>query len=272
MIRKFNMSDTVVVWRKEPKVCAGLDPAFSAGGDRAVYTRCEYGLSASGIVTAKLDEPERIQLTLSSGEPMSYDLADKVINKLIRDGLTPAQLCLDVTGSQSSLADIIDVEWKKKMREYPKLQSGRCRRVSFGGSASDLPFSIVDNMTCKEKFTNKVSELWFMMRVFGMSDQIRGLSGLAINQFCTRLILNSNRGNKITIETKKDMKIRTGGVSPDDADSCVCVLEYLRHIAGVIPGGQNSVGMDDYNFYNLMSDPFDANYESEEALYDFVDI
>ncbi len=243
-INKFNMDKQEIVWRLMPKTCAGLDPAFSSGGDSASYTRADYGFSSEGLTQVKLFENEHINLSLSAGEPMAYDLAYKVINKLIRDGITPSQLCIDITGSQSALADIIDVEWAKKVVDTPKLKSGHCVRVSFGGSASDLPFTMVDSTPCSDKFMNKVTELWMMFREYGMSNQIRGLQKEAAIQFCTRLILNSMKGGRVSVEAKKEMKNRTGGKSPDDADSDVCIIHYLRHIAGIIPGGSHTGGYD----------------------------
>jgi hypothetical protein len=271
-ICKFGMNIIGSAWRMSKKICAGFDPAFSSGGDSAVYTRAEYGIATTGLFTVSFDEPEHINLELSSGEPMAYDLANKIINKLIRDGITPGELCIDVTGSQSALADIIDVEWKKKVEDNKNLTLGRCIRVSFGGAASELPFSLVDNTECKDKFTNKVTELWMLLREFGMSNQIRGLREEAIVQFCTRLVLNI--GTKVTLEPKKEMKMRTGGKSPDDADSIVCVIEYIRHIAGVIAGGSHKGGYSP-SYMKMLSDmdieSTGGTYRSEAHLEAFLD-
>jgi hypothetical protein len=272
-VHKFKMKEGAF-WRIAPKVCVGLDPAFSTGGDKAIYTPADYGLATTGLVQVKFRPHEIINLALTSGEPLTYDLAFKVIEKLIRDGITPSDLSLDTTSSQVTLADIIDVEWKRRMIENDELRSGKCRRVDFAGSASDKPFSSVDNTPCNEKFRNKVTSLWFMLREFGLNNQIRGMSDIAIEQFCTRLVSEKIFNGKISIESKREMRNRTGGRSPDEADSAVCVIDHVRFAVGIMPGGTGAggVGKPIIQMVQQMGmEDESMMYKAEESLGDCLD-
>jgi len=274
LIEKFKMK-LKAIWRDRPRMCAGLDPAFSSGGDKAIYTTAKVGLGTNGMMVVELQSPERINLQLTKdGEPLTYVLAGAVIEKLIRDGLTPADLTLDTTGAQMALADIIDVEWKSRMRGNHKLSAGRCRRLSFGGKASDLPFSMTNPEICSNMYANKVAELWMLLREFGINDQIRGLSDDAVLEFCTRLVLGAIKGKKLSIEPKSEMKNRTGGRSPDTADSAVCVIDHVRYTMGVHPGSKSSgsVDTDTQRMANEMDiDAIDDVYPEEESLSDPLD-
>jgi len=262
-ISKFNMKDSIN-WRDRPRYCAGLDPSFSAGGDKAVYTPAKVGLATNGKQVIQLLPPENINLQLTQdGEPLVYVLAHNVIEKLIRDGITPSDLTIDTTGAQRALADIIDIEWQQRMKDNKDLGSGRCHRLSFGGKASDKPLNMQDDTPCCELYGNKVTELWMMMREFGLNDQIRGLSDQAAIEFCMRTVLGSIKGGRIVVEPKSEMKVRTAGHSPDTADSNVCVIEHVRFMIGIIPGGD---ALKDGSV-ELMRLVHDLDVESSEELY-----
>jgi len=160
------------------------------------------------------------------------------------------------------------------MIENDELRSGKCRRVDFAGSASDKPFSSVDNTPCNEKFRNKVTSLWFMLREFGLNNQIRGMSDIAIEQFCTRLVSEKIFAGKIAIESKREMRNRTGGRSPDEADSAVCVIDHVRFSIGILPGGTGAggVGKPIIQMVQQMGmEDESMMYKAEESLGDCLD-
>jgi len=230
-IEKFHVKDKAV-WVSEKILKMAFDPAFSAGGDRAVLTPFHYGRFTNGMMGIEFEEPITINLELSSGEPLTYNLAFKVIKHLESRGLDPSDLSMDCTGQGNSVADVIDREWAMKHKDESSKK--KVYRVLFNSAASSEPVSVEDETPCKDKYKNKVTELWYVAREFARYDQLRGLCEIAITQFCSREVLMA--GKQDVIESKTDMKSRTGGRSPDHADSVVVGLEYVRFKLGGTPG------------------------------------
>jgi hypothetical protein len=98
--------------------------------------------------------------------------------------------------------------------------------VSFSGAASDMIVSATDKRKGKDRFTNRVSELWYVGKEFVASGQIRGLDAATMVEMCERTY--TERGSKVCVEPKEDMKKRTSGHSPDRADSWVGLIEICR--------------------------------------------
>jgi len=231
-ISKFHIKDRAM-WTFSKSRYFAFDPAFSAGGDKAVLTPFDYGQFTNGMMGIEFQEPIRINLELSTGEPMSYIMANKIIAQLESAGTDPSALAIDCTGAQRMIADIIDKEWGDKHTPAdgkPK----QCHRVYFGNSPSSEPIGPDDPTPCKERYKNMVTELWYVTREFARYDQVRGLEMEAVAQFCSREIMQE--GNKIRVESKVDMKSRTGGKSPDEADSAVVAIDYVRFKLGGCPG------------------------------------
>ena len=230
-ITKFHIKDHAQ-WSYAKKIYFALDPAFSAGGDKAVLTPFYYGEFTNGMMGIEFQAPIRINLELSSGEPMSYIMANKIMAQLESAGVTPAELAIDTTGAQSMIADIIDKEWAEKHQNETKPK--KCFRVMFGSAPSKEAIGPDDATPCCERYKNKVTELWYVCREFARYDQIRGLEIEAISQFCSREVIQE--GRMIRVESKHDMKARTGGKSPDEADSAVVAVDYVRFMLGGAPG------------------------------------
>jgi hypothetical protein len=225
-------------WKTKPVFAISLDPAFSTGGDRAVLTPMKIGVFDNDMTGIELQKQIPVNLELSHSQPLVYTLADSVIKHLILLGLTPNELSLDTTGAQRALADIIDKEWNvTKFKRNPMNSTGwdKCFRVGFAGSASNKPISTEDTTSACDAYRNRVTELWYIVREFARNNQLRGMGDEAFEQFCSREVLDDGR-EKISVETKKAMKNRTGGKSPDHADSIAVGVEYVRVKLGIIPG------------------------------------
>jgi hypothetical protein len=80
--------------------------------------------------------------------------------------------------------------------------------------------------TCREHYIKFVTELWFTVRYIIECGQMRGLSNDVMDEGCMRnwdLVY----GDKICIETKEEMKERTGK-SPDYFDHLAICCEGAR--------------------------------------------
>ena len=274
-ISKFDMTGKAI-WLRKPKVIAGFDPAFSSGGDRACYVGADVGEERSGKTVLQVRPPEYINLSLAdNGEPLTYNLANDVIDKLIRDGITPGDMSMDTTGAQRALADIIDILWRERVAKTPGLGTGTTNRISFGGAAAKEQFSLTDRSLSHDLFGNKVTELWMLFREYGMGGQIRGLDETAGLEFCSRLVLKKIFGGKVTVEPKVEMKTRTGGKSPDTADADVCVAHHVRYVMGIMPGGvAGAIAIKRFNDLerDLSLDYSDPTYTEEDSIGDALDI
>ncbi len=183
---------------------AFLDPAFSVGGDRCILRFAKFGQLIEGQMAMVLWDRIHIQLVADQENPTNYQICDRVIKECNERGVLPKDFGADVTGA-SGLADIIEQRW-----------SGRIHRLSFGGMASDKPMSSKDSRPAKHVCANKVTELWY--RVAKMTEQglIRQMDAATAREFCIRRV--ETKGEKKCVEPKSEMKSRTKGISPDDAD------------------------------------------------------
>jgi hypothetical protein len=252
MLVNFKMREPAS-WVGDFVMVAGLDAAYAAGGDDCILFPAGVGVEVGGKSVVNFFDPIHIKLQVSDEKPMAYFIVNEVKRECKALGITPGRLAVDTTGTQAMLADIFDVEWGRG-----------CMRVSFGGSASEMPASVNDAKAAKDEYANRVTELWFNMAEFGRHGQIRGLSDIqTCKEFVGRHIAEKGT-RKVRVESKREMKKRTSGRSPDRADAATCVLALVRERMGMHPGGELLYGGKDageaktYQDFDL--DGSDKNY------------
>ena len=224
---------------------AGLDPAFTTGGDAAILRLSKTGNDSRGNRVLLSDQRFRIQLEDRTDYPIFYQLADRTIEILNKNQVRPEHFGMDVTGAGAGLADIMEQRWKRGFQ-----------RISFGGSATDDAVSEEDDRPAKEVFGNRVSQLWGNMARLIKEGKIRGLDNETSQQLCTRIY--SLKGEKQTVETKAEMKLRTKGKSPDDADAeCIVGEVFLRNF-GLSSSSQGSsdTGLDNFFSSHQIEDSY----------------
>lgn len=89
--------------------------------------------------------------------------------------------------------------------------------IDFGGKPSEAQVSEQIKKPCVEYYSKFVTELWFNVRYVVESRQFRGMTEEACTEFGQRE-WKMVSGNRIEVETKAEMKLKTGR-SPDLADS-----------------------------------------------------
>lgn len=183
---------------------AFLDPAFSVGGDRCILRFAKFGQLIEGVTALVLWDRIHIQLVSSETNPINYQICDRVIKECRARGVEPKDFGMDVTGA-SGLADIIEQRW-----------GAGIKRLSFGGSASDRNMSTKDNRPANKVCANKVTELWYRVAKMVEEGLMRGMDAGTAREFCMRRV--EIVGERKCVEPKSKMKLRTKGVSPDDAD------------------------------------------------------
>ncbi len=242
-------------WDRDWTLVAGLDPSFSSGGDRCVLSFAKVGRDKTGKWKIEFTETIDIPMEMKSDEPLSYSTARKVGELCDARGVVPANFAMDTSGTQTALADIIESEWGRGIL-----------RVGFGGKPSDLPVSTEEAVPARERYANRVTELWYTFYQYGRHGHIAGMEVDAIKEFCSRLLLE--KINPVCVEPKSSMKGRTGK-SPDDADSKVVLTELVRERLGIAPGVDPDRSMEYGQSYphNELDDPDKTYSETPEQAY-----
>lgn len=104
--------------------------------------------------------------------------------------------------------------------------------LDFGGAPSADYVSEQIQIPCKDYYSKFVTELWYSFRYCVEAKQFRGLTKEAMWEFAAREWKNT-AGNKIEVESKPDMKLKTGR-SPDLADAIVVGLHGAKKAGFVI--------------------------------------
>lgn len=205
------------------QVFAALDPAY--GGDRPALKIFKMGIDAESMINV-MKQIGNYTIPLRPGKLVGQEIGEYVMKKSKEFGFKV--IGIDTTTDNSAPA------------EYIRLNSDlQVIDVNFGGKASDLDVSPSDTTKCCDKYVNKVTELWFTIRY--VLHQIRGLDKETCIELCSRYFDRTGKPEKMVVETKKKMKERTRGKSPDLADCVAIGVQVFRHLGGFdIVGAFNS--------------------------------
>ncbi len=211
-------------WVGTPVKVAGLDPAFTNGGDRTILFTGLVGYSTTGQFVFEFGK--LFQLTDDSSNkavPRTYQIVTQVMNICKKEGVSPDNLAVDSTGAGAPFCDVLSGEW-----------SPQILRVSFGGKPSDKRVSSNSRLTGIDLYTNRVSELWFVGKELMRTGQISGIGNELAAEIVARNYEMVKSGSlKIKIESKPDFKTRFGR-SPDIADAAFLALDCARQRHGLV--------------------------------------
>jgi hypothetical protein len=209
-----------IVFQFPPKRCAALDPAFE-GGDQCAIVLGEYGEAHGSRYALNITETSAIKVAVTEGsDPLDYLIAREVM-RICQDPanpIAPEDFIMDVTGAGRGVAAILQKEWSHSIQ-----------RCNFGGSPTDRKLKTTDTETAEDLFDRFVSELWWAGRAWMEEDLVGGIDlakKTLRDQLSAREYETVNE-KKISIETKREMKLRLG-YSPDEADGFTMLVELLR--------------------------------------------
>ena len=203
---------------------AGIDPAFTNGGDRTVMYTARVGTFTNGQFGIKFGE----YITLNDDStnkaiPRTYQIVHQIRDTCVRLGIKPEDIAIDSTGAGSPFCDVLAGEW-----------SNQFLRVQFGGKASDRRVSMNSQLTGEELYANRVSELWFVGKEFMRTQQICGVGMDLAKEMCSRQYDMVKSGTlRVKVETKAELKQRSGQ-SPDIADAAFIALDLARQRHGLV--------------------------------------
>lgn len=216
-----------VKWKRDPIKISMLDPAFTSGGDNAIAIIAEFGESMDGkyIMAPLLVEQLKEDVTVKD-MPFDFQIAHQWVNLSKSHGVSPFNAVFDRTGAGISFGSLIHQIW-----------SPQVLGVGFGDAASDRPVSEADPTTCRERYANRVSELWFQGKEFVRAGQIKRLPISVSEELVARKRKDpeKNVSGKAAVEPKALMKARIGK-SPDRADTFLMGVELLRERHGWTAG------------------------------------
>ena len=213
-----------VEWQGEPIPIAGLDPAFTSGGDRCILYTGHVGYDKTGQYVCELDEAIHLNDDATNkAVPRSYQIVQQVISECKKRKIAAMDLAVDATGAGMPFCDILAGEW-----------SDEILRVSFGGKASDKRVSANSKMVGDQLYMNRVSELWFVGKELVRTKQLFGINNDLAQEITGRnydMIKGSTL--RMRIESKADYKSRFG-CSPDLADAAFLCLDLARQRHGLV--------------------------------------
>jgi hypothetical protein len=223
------------LWKDSGRTRIGfLDAAYGGvGGDRCVFGELQFGQElpptedpiATAIASQKhvLQEGKRIMALIDMKiVPIKNDPKDSPEDQISRyckaeceaRGIPPDSFFYD-SGMRTSLVSSMVRLWSPVTRPIDSGGTGTERKVSV-----DIPVS------CKDYYSNFITEMWYSVRHIVESGQFRGMTEEVMLEGCTRMweIVGAN---KIKLEPKADMKLRVGR-SPDLFDALAIGVEGAR--------------------------------------------
>lgn len=224
-----------VTWGfQAPKNLCGYDPAFTAGGDRAMATFGKLGTDAQGRQMLEITESVMIKADISNTlVPIPTQLVIKWKQECQKRNVPPENACFDSTGGGISFAAIVSQQW-----------SSRVRAVSSAGKASEKPIGEKDSqgkpIRACDRYANKATELWVAAKDYLRTGQIKNVPRSLAKEICSRMWAKKQATmnlSKKQIEDKKTFKTREKQ-SPDESDAAFLLLDEAKTRHGFKPSEQ----------------------------------
>lgn len=231
-IVKYQADHEVVDWDGPATPCAGFDPSYTHGGDLAIlmFGKC-------GWVTEPISRKRKkvLQLTeclilaenVKETDPRLEQMVRQLIEECKKRGVNPRHLAVDATGAGINLCPKIASDW-----------SNEFLRVTFNSRATDLPLSSSEPQKASEKLANRVTEMWHAGKALIRTGQFKFFGKWVpdlVNEMVARIYAQKKtNAGKLQMESKDDMKKRTGGKSPDRADAAFLCLDICRQRLGLV--------------------------------------
>ena len=230
-----------VLWRDTRITKIGfLDAAYrGVGGDR-----CVFGELQVGYETEKDDGATHVGVMLNAlADQTAHTMGGKQVVKLIDTVIVPVVATKDSDQPEDQIVAFVKNALDSRGIDYSNFfydsgmrttlvtafaRSGMefSNAIDCGGKASEEQVSAEIKKVGHEYYSKKITEFWFSVRLAVESGQFRGMTEEVCTEFGQRewkLV----SGNRIEVESKEDMKLKTGR-SPDLADGVAVGLHGAR--------------------------------------------
>lgn len=255
---------------------AGIDPAWSEGGDGAFRARVY--VRRDGFGRLYLDYTnglQRLDIHATSGDPPVKQMRDQVIDRMRVPYEAPFMYTAIDASANQGLADDLLI-----------YAGANCLGVNNSVRASDDPLRANDARPAKETIYDRGTEAWCVLAEFIKAGQVRGLPAEALRALTTRrFAVKKSKGGvgstmfPLRLESKEDFKKRFKH-SPDECDACALAALAVKERIGLLPFGyvapiqpsamfQNqsvepSIHVDASDDYAAEFDDSDGTYESSD--------
>lgn len=215
--------------RQRIGLVSGIDPAWSEGGDDAIYAGCEVFQQDGRVFLDFSSRVSRIGISVDVKEPVTKQLRDGVIARINADGGPDLYYTyVDSSGNQG-LADHLDL-----------YVGYGCGHINNSTRASELPIRVRDPRPAKEHIYDRGTEGWCVLAAFCAAGQVRGLPQSAVNALTQRRFMTRGQSDDavmpLRLEGKEDFIKRFKG-SPNEADACALAALAAKERLGVVPYG-----------------------------------
>ena len=211
-------------------VAAGVDPAWTEGGDGAILARCAVRLDLFRRPYLDFtDGIRRLPILASDPRPPVQQMRDAIIDEMRGPGgMTFRNMAVDSSANQGLADDLL-------------IYAGAdCLSVNNAVRASDLPLRAADPRPANEVVYDRGTEAWYVLAEFCRAGMVRGLPMEALRALTTRRYMtkagSGALANPLRLEPKKVFKVRFRK-SPDEADACALAALIVKERIGVAPYG-----------------------------------
>ena len=214
------------MWQSHATPVAGLDPAFTNGGDRCILYFGLVGYDETGQYVVELGEAVHLSDDVTDKTvPRTYQIVRQVIKECQKRGVRASNVGVDSTGAGGPFCDVLAGEWNNEFL-----------RISFGSVASEKRVSSNSKKLGMELFVNRVTELWFIGKELLRTRQIKGITAPLAKEMAARQYdMTKGSGNlRMRLESKAEFKARFGE-SPDLADGAFIMVDVARERLGLVP-------------------------------------
>lgn len=215
------------------KRIAGMDPSQTNLGDGCTLWFATVGIRKDGAPHIDFDEDIR---SLHSDDtnvavPRVFQIVRQVIDLCGKEKITPDRFVVDDT--MGNWGDVLVSEWGHGVLQVNSNNRATDRPLQ-GGKAEAEP-----GLVNSDRFIDRVAEMWLAPRVLLRNKQISGLHPKAVEQMTTRGFAygRGGKGNgvRVSVEPKKVYRQRTGGSSPDEADTAFLLIDLAIERHGLLP-------------------------------------
>lgn len=227
--------EATVKWDERPITRVGaLDPGFTNGGDRSIAYFGTVGYTTAGLLSLQYDEYVELveDVTKLDKENRSEQIARRFKEECEARGISTYAAACDATGAGDPFCDVLDIVWGRGVL-----------RVKFGGKPSELPVSFTDPTPAKDRYYDRVTEIWYSGKEYLRAGQLKGISSGMAMEMCERKYGTTGEKKLIYVESKKMMKFRMQK-SPDIADAGFILLDLCRQRFGFAAAMPESVKED----------------------------
>lgn len=212
-------------------VAAGVDPAWTEGGDGACYVRVRVLVDDVGRPLLDFTDGLRyLQINGSDRRPAVEQMRRQIID-IMSDRRSPQAMfratAVDSSGNQG-LADELQIH-----------AGANCLKVNSSEAASDFPLRAGSSDPASKSVKDRGTESWTVLAEFCRARMVRGLPAEAVRALTTRRLATKPSGEallKDTLEPKREFKLRFKH-SPDECDACALAALAVKERLGVLPYG-----------------------------------